>query len=430
MAPPGGNPRAAALKIVRRLVDAGHVAYFAGGCVRDALLGEQPKDYDIATDARPEQVRKLFRHAQLVGEAFGVVLVHMDGWSVEVATFRTEWGYSDGRRPDHVTFTDAQHDAQRRDFTINGVFENPLATTPEQRIIDYVGGRADLAAGVVRAIGQPEARFGEDYLRMLRAVRFAARLGFEIEPITFNAIRAHAPKLAHISRERIGQEVLLMFTAAPTAAARARAATLMQDTQLDAPTLDEPHTERQPTVLTRLSHDAHYATCLVAWLLDRDHAQPGVDIAALRAFSANAGRTAVTRWRRALMLSNDQRDAMSRILTMLPDVFDWASLTLARRKRLLANDCWAQTWMLAQAVAAARDVQALPAAIGEQVAQLLAGEVAPPPLVTGDDLLALGAKAGPLFGRLLEQAYDAQLEGELATRDEALAWLKGRLDAL
>ena len=164
--------RAAAVTVVRDLVEAGHVAYFAGGCVRDRLLGLQPADYDVATSARPEQVKSAFRRVREVGVAFGVMLVRVRSHEIQVATFRTDGVYSDGRHPDTVTFSDAQHDASRRDFTINGLFEDPL----QDRIIDFVGGRADLDARMLRAIGDAEARLREDRLRMLRAVRFANRL--------------------------------------------------------------------------------------------------------------------------------------------------------------------------------------------------------------------------------------------------------------
>ena len=194
MAHPVTNARLAAVQLIAQLRQRGHVAYLAGGCVRDALMGNTPKDYDVATDATPEQVQAIFPKSAAVGAAFGVVIVYtsapkgQDRFVTEVATFRAEGAYSDGRRPDEVRFTNAEEDASRRDFTINGLFAEPDLEQPDNpradRIIDNVGGRADLEAGMLRAIGDPGERFGEDYLRMLRAVRFAARLGFEIEPKT------------------------------------------------------------------------------------------------------------------------------------------------------------------------------------------------------------------------------------------------------
>src|SRR5688572_24859254 len=197
-----------ALAVVQRLRGAGHVAYFAGGCVRDLLLGLEPKDYDVATDAPPDRVRELFKRTQAVGQAFGVILVRVGRSQVEVATFRAEGEYLDGRRPSEVRFTTAEEDARRRDFTINGLFLDPLT----DQVIDYVGGQADLKAKVIRAIGNPDERLEEDHLRLLRAVRFAARFGFEIEPATDAAIRRHAGHLVRISPERVAEELRAMLT--------------------------------------------------------------------------------------------------------------------------------------------------------------------------------------------------------------------------
>src|SRR5437867_2407818 len=183
-----------ALAVLRRLRQAAHIAYFAGGCVRDLLMGLTPKDYDIATDAPPQRVRELFSNTQAVGAAFGVVLVRHGKSVVEVATFRTDAAYEDGRRPTAVHFTTAEEDAKRRDFTINGLFYDPI----EEKVIDYVGGQEDLRDKLLRAIGEPNHRFEEDHLRLLRAVRFAARLGLSVEPSTAAAIAHHAEQLKRI----------------------------------------------------------------------------------------------------------------------------------------------------------------------------------------------------------------------------------------
>ena len=177
--------------------------YWAGGCARDLLLGLEPQDYDVATDAPPEQICGLFRRTRKVGAAFGVVLVHEHRKWIEVATFRSDGEYFDGRRPSEVHFCDSQRDAQRRDFTVNGMFIDPL----RRELIDYVGGQADLRAGLIRAIGDPTARFAEDHLRLIRAVRFAARLGFEIEPATLGAMREQAAKLTTVATERVREEL-------------------------------------------------------------------------------------------------------------------------------------------------------------------------------------------------------------------------------
>src|SRR5436190_8701533 len=205
-----------AVEIVKRLRSAGHVAYLAGGCVRDLLLGLEPKDYDVATDAPPERVRKLFNNTQAVGAAFGMILVRLGGSQIEVATFHADMEYEDGRRPVGVRFTSAEEDAKRRDFTINGLFLDPI----DDRVIDYVGGQDDLSAKILRAIGEPNHRFEEDHLRLLRAVRFASRFGLIIHPTTADAIASHAPSLTRISPERVGEGLRLMLTPITRVAAR------------------------------------------------------------------------------------------------------------------------------------------------------------------------------------------------------------------
>jgi poly(A) polymerase len=422
MSAQGQHLRDAAVGIVRRLRGAGHVAYLAGGCVRDALLGVQPQDYDVATDARPEAVRKLFRRSRYVGEAFGVVLVYERGHPFEVATFRTEWGYEDGRRPGGVEFTDAEHDARRRDFTVNGLFADPLdekldpAPAGKDRVIDYVGGVKDLEARVLRAIGDPGERFREDYLRMLRAARFAARLGFEIDPGTAEAVRTSAEKLAKISRERIGQEVRLMLTGT----APARAASLMQALRIDGPTLNEGCLDAPSVVLGALPGGSGYALSLAAWMLDRAGASGSVEDAAR--FIESEAKPKLRGWRRALCLSNGDRDALGHLLSLLPRVKEWEGLGVAKRKRLLAEPGWADAWTLVRVLGPAAFVERVEA----EAAPLLAEGVAPQRYVTGDDLLAMGVRAGPRIGDILEAVYDAQLEGKVRNKDEGLRWVRER----
>ncbi|MCH2149571.1 MAG: CCA tRNA nucleotidyltransferase, partial [Phycisphaerales bacterium] len=210
-----GRAEDAACEVVRDLQQAGHVAVFAGGCVRDRLLGLSAEDFDIATSASTEEVRAVFPHAYVVGESFGVNLVRRHGWPIQVATFRTEGPYSDHRRPDHVVFATIEEDAARRDFTINGMYWDPV----QERLIDFHHGARDLELGVIRAIGDPVARLDEDHLRMLRAVRFASRFQFEIEADTASAIQANTERLVSISRERIGDEVRRMLLGANRAIA-------------------------------------------------------------------------------------------------------------------------------------------------------------------------------------------------------------------
>ena len=445
--PKPATPRQAAVKIVRVLHEAGHVAYFAGGCVRDALLGLVPLDYDVATDAAPKRVLELFRNARYVGEAFGVVRVRLMRHDVEVATFRLESGYDDGRRPSQVHFTDAHHDAQRRDFTINGLFEDPLRRSKADRIIDYVEGAADLQRRLIRAIGDPRDRFGEDYLRMLRAVRFAARLEFQIEPATAKAIPALADRLSRISRERIGQELAAMLTATDPSR-RTEAARLIQSLHLDGPTLTEPHADPPTPTLAALAGEASYATVLAAWLLDRHHLpKPSGAAAAPKAADTAAGRTPaeslanfvgtespaiVRRWRKALCLSNDDRDDLGQVLPLAVEIANWSAWAVAKRKRLLANPLWRQARLLLGAVYVADSANgcndlaaaALPASIDRDVAGLLVDGVAPEPWVSGDDLIAMGRKPGPEFRRVLDMVYDAQLDGTVRSRAEALAYVR------
>lgn len=388
--------RQAAVKVAGELVKAGHIAYFAGGCVRDRLMGNEPADYDIATDARPEEVATIFRKIQRVGESFGVMLVRLLGCTIEVATFRSDGVYSDGRHPDEVTFSDAKHDAQRRDFTINGLFEEP--GTGE--IIDHVGGQADLERGIIRAIGDPQARLREDRLRMLRAVRFAARFGFAIEEQTVNAIRESAGQLEGVSRERIGQEIRKMLSDA----GRVIAVRTLQDLGLDGIILMEDGRDEETLRIAGLAEEALFSTVLGAWLLDR-HAGRGEDHAQI-----------ARRWGRALMLSNEELGGLKGCLEIYNTLKEgWRTLGLAGRKRLAVSR-WFEAGL---ALLEAEDAKEC-SAIRHQVAELAADGLAPDPYLDGNDLLQTGISPGPAFGRLLEAVYDAQLEGAIRTKEEAL----------
>jgi poly(A) polymerase len=390
--------REAAAHVVKQLSDAGHVAYFAGGCVRDRLMGLEPDDYDIATDATPDQVSGVFPRVHTVGKSFGVMLVKLRGFEIQVATFRTEGVYSDGRRPDSVTFSDARHDASRRDFTINGLFENPL----NGEVIDYVGGRADLEARIIRAIGDPQARLREDRLRMLRAVRFAARFGFAIEPETADAIRAGASELRGVSRERIGEEVRRMLSD-PN---RAVAAWEMQYLGLDSTVLAEPHQQVAPTRVGRLPDYAAFPTALAAWLVDR-HCNDDQEVCSRIA----------SRWADVLMLSNEDRFAVIRCLEVYQILGStWTQLGVAAQKRLAASPEFDEGVLLLQAT----DRQAF-VDVRRRTIELAQSGLAPTALLDGSDLIAMGLKPGPTFSRILEAVYDAQLEGSLRDKGEAVA---------
>jgi poly(A) polymerase len=413
--------RAAAEEVARRLADAGHAAFFAGGCVRDQLLGSEPEDYDIATDARPEQIQAVFPKARGVGEAFGVMLVRAGGHTFEVATFRKDGPYHDGRRPASVTFSDAFADANRRDFTVNGLFQDPRTG----EIVDHVNGRPDIAARSIRAIGDPHERIAEDRLRMLRAVRFAARLGFTIDPATSAAVRTHAGELRSVSPERVGDEVRKML-AHP---ARARAARLVESHELDgaifgdvvgadvAGRLDHQGAEGDCPRLATLSTAAPWTTALAAWLLDR-LARGGADLPARtppRPDAAEVSRR-VAALRARLVLSNHETDALHALLAAREAMLgDFASLPLARRMR----------WMAAPGFDAALDILRVEdpdraAALRSEADRELPARRLPEPLVDGNTLVSEGLRPGPEFKVLLDLAMDAQLEGRVASRAEAL----------
>jgi tRNA nucleotidyltransferase/poly(A) polymerase len=313
--------------------------------------------------------------------------------------------YSDGRHPDSVSFTDAEHDACRRDFTINGLFENPLADNDDERIIDYVGGRADMEARVIRAIGDPRARLHEDALRMLRAVRFAARFGFDLEEGTAEAIRASTGDLRGVSRERIGQELKWML-GHPN---RGVAAWTLQYLGLDAAVLQEPGTTVAPRRVGRLPEATAYPTALAAWLLDRTETGSEED-------PVERAR----RWASALLLSNADRHALYGCLEIHDALTGpWPKLGVAGQKRLAARPEFDE----ALTVLKASDNQAF-VDVRRQVLALSESGIAPPPLIDGDDLIEAGLEPGPLFKQVLDAVYDAQLEGSLAGKAEALEMAK------
>jgi poly(A) polymerase len=392
----------AAVAIVRKLVAAGHTALLAGGCVRDLLLGHPPQDYDVATSARPKQIVQLFRPTRQVGAQFGVVLVRKFRRWVEVATFRWDGPYLDGRRPSKVVFSDAREDARRRDFTVNGMFFDPLTG----HVIDYVGGEADLKAGVIRAIGDPAARFEEDHLRLLRAVRFAARLDFPIEPRTFAALREHAASLAGVAAERVRDELERMLSDAN----RAKAFDLLDQTGLlgslwPAATWSAERVEAARKLVARLPAEARFELAFAALVLDRTLAEIH-DIA------------------RALTFSNDEREEVAWLVEHQADLDNPAAVQLAGLKRLMAYRAFADLRQLALARWAGDSAAAAwPAALQTRLAAIPPEAVQPPPLVTGDDLTARGIPPGPVYKEVLEVLYTRQLDEELRSREPALAAL-------
>ena len=393
------NIQQAALAIVRRLREHGHEALFAGGCVRDMLLKIEPKDFDIATSARPEEIVALFTRTKQVGAQFGVVMIGQSRHWIETATFRTDLDYQDGRRPEHVAFTTATEDARRRDFTINGLFYNPIA----EKVIDYVDGQADLDAGVIRAIGDPAQRFAEDHLRMLRAVRFAARLDFKIEKDTAAAIKAHAERMVRISAERIREELQRILTHH----SRPRGVRLLRELDLiehlgigDAWPADR--VEDAANVIGRLPKVTDFVTSLAGLLHD-------------------CSATEVKQIARTLRCSNEQVGDLAWLLTHLHDPERAKTLSLADIKRLLVH---ARVNDLLKLHHAVRDTHGLSLdGYHEFITRRNAvapKDIAPPPLVTGDDLLALGYEPGPIFKQVLDNLYDAQLNEAIVSKSEAL----------
>jgi len=412
-----------AMAVLRRLRDGGHIAYFAGGCVRDLLLKREPKDWDIATDAPPSRVRELFPRSQAVGAAFGVILVRQRRSQIEVATFRSDGRYVDGRHPEDVTFTNPEADARRRDFTINGLFLDPV----NDQVIDYVGGQADLQARLIRAIGDARHRFDEDYLRMLRAVRFAARLGFAIEPGTANAIVTHSPLLTRISPERVAEELRAMLPP-QTRLAAWRLLHLLGLLPVIFRFVDVPPGEPDEScavdgLFAQLPTDAAIpfplalATAAVQWLWWASPA--GSDLR--NCFDHAVAAALVRAVRKSLRLSNEECDAMGRTLEGLQPLLADRLPGVATLKRFLARPAADLSRQLLAALAGARLIDETRANwLKESLSSLDTTDYAPVPLITGDDLTQAGLRPGPHFRSMLDAAYDAQLEGRATTREDAL----------
>ena len=431
-----------AVQVVRRLNDAGFTALWAGGCVRDFLLGREPKDYDVATSATPDEVRSLFGHGRTltVGASFGVIIIlgPKAAGNLEVATFRTEGPYLDGRHPDHVSFSSPEEDSKRRDFTINGLFYDPL----EQRVLDYVDGEKDLLAAVVRAIGDPRDRMSEDKLRMLRAVRFAATLEFELDQVTADAIRDMAREIQVVSAERIAEELRRMLVDPH----RRRAMELAREVgllQVIFPELadclksgDETGGESPSaawqTTLRMLDQLQDPSFELAATALLNSVVWPQQESTAAAKPVDQANRNAVDRIRaicRRLRLSNDETDRVCWLINRQRALINAPHLELAKLKRILAHPFGRELLLLSRAEAIASDADLSSVEFCEEYLRITPSEeINPPPLITGDDLIAHGLQSGPHFKELLETVRDAQLNGEIGTPQQALE-LVDRLNA-
>jgi len=429
------SAREKAIFVVERLRQEGFEAFFAGGCVRDMLLDKAPQDYDIATSARPEDIQRVFTETIPVGAQFGVILVLVDGEPFEVASFRHDGPYLDGRRPSHVRYGSLQEDIFRRDFTINGMIYDPV----EDRVIDLVEGRKDLERRTIRAIGDAQQRFEEDRLRMIRAVRFAAGLDFAIEPLTFDAIKQLAATITQISWERIGEEVTRILT---EGGAR-RGFELLDETGLLEVLLPEiaalkgsqqspdfhPEGDVFAHTMLLLSHlDAPTETLAYGCLLHDvakpvcarqeaqritfyGHTEKGAQMAEEILKRLKRGRAV---WERVSYLTrNHLRHVQA------------PHMRLSTLKRFLREDGIDELLELARidALSSNGDLQYYQFC-KERLAELKVEEIRPAPLVRGDDLIAMGFKPGPVFADILRQVEDAQLGGEITSREEALEWIQ------
>jgi poly(A) polymerase len=423
--------------IVQRLQEAAFIAYYAGGCVRDRLMGVEPHDYDVATSAHPEQVQNLFRRTVAVGAHFGVIVVLEGGHEFQVATFRNDGQYLDGRHPQSVSFATPEEDATRRDFTINGLFFDPIA----DRLIDCVGGQQDLARKLLRAIGNPYDRFREDRLRLLRAVRFGTTLGFDLDGATWRAVCENARHIDEVSAERIREELVKIFTSPR----RVRGFDLLDESGLLAAILPEVealkgceqppqfHPEGDVFVHTRIMLGllpARVSVPLVFSVLLHDIGKPAtfeVDVDGRIRFSGHdkLGAEMTEGIMSRLRFSRAEVDATVEAVANHMVFKDVQQMRVARLKRFLARpyiadelelhrvDCTSSHGML-------DNYEYLNAKRTEFASEPLI----PPPLVTGRDLIALGLVPSPRFSEILEAVQSRQLEGTLTTREEALEWVK------
>ena len=426
-----------AREICSRLRGSGHIAYFAGGCVRDMVRGCAPKDIDIVTDARPEQVQKIFLRTHAVGAHFGVIIVVENEFQFEVATFRSDDAYLDGRRPATVHFSSPEEDAQRRDFTVNGMFFDPENNT----VIDFVGGRADLEAKLIRAIGQPAQRFSEDRLRLLRAVRFATTLDFQIEQKTWDALVANAPAITQISAERIRDELVRIFLSPH----RLRGWDLLDASGLLRAIIPEIesmkgcaqppqfHPEGDVFQHTRLMLELlpeKVSLPLVFSVLLHDVAKPptaSMDETGRIRFNAHdrVGAEMTEQIMERLRFSRAEIDATVEMVRQHMVFKDVPRMRVAKLKRFMARPTFEEELELHRVDCASSHAMLDNYDFLVRKKEEFANQpIIPPPLVTGDDLIALGMKPGPKFGEILEAVETRQLEGTLKSREEALDWLK------
>ena len=422
-----------ALQIVQTLRDRGYEAYFVGGCVRDLVLKKNPKDFDIATNAVPQKIRQLFPKTVAVGEQFGVIIVLMEGEPFEVATFRADQGYQDGRHPTNIRFTNAKEDAVRRDFTVNGLFYDPI----EKKVLDWVNGQKDLRKKIIRAIGDPKIRFKEDKLRMLRAVRFASVLGFKIEPKTFAAIKKMCSEIGSVSHERIRDELIKMFTG-PNPGLSLR---LLDKSGLLKEILPEvckmkgvaqpkafhPEGDVYRHTLLLMDQLKYPSPALSFGCLLHDIGKPATFRRADRIRFNGHDRVGAKITEAILIRLRFPNDLKEQIVAAVDGHMrfkDVKQMRESKLKKFLQKptfeteleqhrvDCLAShgdltNWRFLKRI----------------IKTLSKEEIKPVPLLNGKDLLELGFKEGPLIGQILRAVEEQQLERKLTSREEALKWV-------
>ena len=434
--------RTTATSIVRRLHAAGFDAYWVGGCVRDVLLGREPQDYDIATNARPEAIEELFAKTIPIGKQFGVILVVVDGHQFQVATFRAESDYTDGRRPENVRFSSAREDAMRRDFTVNGLFFDPV----NGQLYDWVGGAADLRAKLIRTIGSPDERFAEDHLRLLRAIRFAAQLGFQIEPATFAAVQEHAARIQRVSTERIRDELLKLF--APPHAGRGL--DLLRKSGL----LQYVLPELVPTITCEQSPDYHpegtvfeHIRLMLEQLPDPlpDDSLPwaailhdiGKPVTASRDQKTGRihfyehekiGAVRAESILQRLRFPRKQTDEIVTAVRLHMQFKDAPQMRKSTLRRMLMRETFPLELELHRldCLGSHRRLD-IYEFLQQQRTELNAQPHLKPPLLNGNDLIAFGIQRGPAIGALLRELRDKQLADELRTPEEARAWVRQQI---
>ncbi len=420
----------AAVAVVRRLRERGHEAYFAGGCVRDRLLGRPVADYDVATGALPDHVLALFPRTVEIGKSFGVVTVLQGPHQVQVATFRSDHSYLDGRRPEGVTFSDLRTDVERRDFTINGMMWDPL----EDRIVDLVGGREDLSRRIVRAIGDPERRFSEDKLRILRAVRFATVLEFDIDPETAEAIARHASDILQVSWERIAQELKKILVAPRRAEGleRMRALGLLRpilpecEAMVGVPQPPEFHPEGDVwthTLVALRSLDSPSFVVALAVLLHDIGKPRTLEFADRIRFHGHdkLGARMAEEISDRLRLSCEEKEAVAWLVLRHLVFLNADQMRESTLKRLFREPHIEELFQVIRADTLGSLAQ--PVAVERMRAlrdRYAAEGLRPAPLLRGTDLIAMGYAPGPAFKEMLHDLEDAQLEGRLRTREEAI----------